>query len=419
MRLTIPLGSGTALANVRYRWIVGGVEGPQLSAGISQPDVNFAFFEFNVTPPDGAEEIIAYDVTDLSNWNVGQYILQKLNANVQAVTPSGSPVAVTGVVLTAASVTFRSVYESIVRRLGYNPRGDQVKEDLARNILSKINRRVKYVWGLWDWPQINAVEWRAFRTIWTSTRAFSIDDEIYYFGDGVTPTAATEEPPEAGANAGYYKATNNAPAGTLPTDTNFFEPLELTDRYIAYEQSYQNAIGEVLNIYPSNPRTTNNRTRIYRFSPSSKGISVAGSGEIVWLRYRIPPSQFTLDPFMTGRTVIGSKFYDPVTGECYTYTGEIVGPIPAHAGTLIPFPMFAAAYVEPAAYADCLSDTARPAATKLQDIQLAHEEALQFLQREIDNLAQQGQVLRYFGFRRRRSYYSVSVADSAVPIFDN
>ena len=79
MRLTIPLGYGTQLANVRYRWIVGGVEQAEQSVGVTQPDTNFAFFEFNITPPDGAEEILAYDVTDLTNWNVGQYLLQKIN----------------------------------------------------------------------------------------------------------------------------------------------------------------------------------------------------------------------------------------------------------------------------------------------------------------------------------------------------
>src|SRR5438270_11323250 len=89
MILTIPLQPGTALANVRYRWIVAGVEQGAQSSGISQPDASFPLFEFNVTPPSGADEIIAYDVTDLTNWNVGPYKIAALNLQVSQFVPAG------------------------------------------------------------------------------------------------------------------------------------------------------------------------------------------------------------------------------------------------------------------------------------------------------------------------------------------
>lgn len=86
MILTVPLQVGTTLSNVRYRWIVSGVEGSPLSAGITQPSATYPVFRFNVTPPAGAEELIAYDTTDTTNWNVGGYIEGLLG---QGFTPGG------------------------------------------------------------------------------------------------------------------------------------------------------------------------------------------------------------------------------------------------------------------------------------------------------------------------------------------
>lgn len=73
MILTIPLQVGTTLANVRYKWITSGVEGSALSAGVTQPSASYPVFRLSVTPPDGAEELIVYDSTDVGNWNVAGY----------------------------------------------------------------------------------------------------------------------------------------------------------------------------------------------------------------------------------------------------------------------------------------------------------------------------------------------------------
>jgi len=78
MIFTVPLQSGTVLANVGYQWIVDGVEGPTLTDGITQPSPDFAMFRIDCEPPSHAEEIIVFDVTDDSNWNPGQYLINKL-----------------------------------------------------------------------------------------------------------------------------------------------------------------------------------------------------------------------------------------------------------------------------------------------------------------------------------------------------
>lgn len=418
MRLTIPLYSGTLLANVRYRWIVSGVEQSEQSSGITQPDANFPLFEFNVTPPSGADEIIAYDATNLANWNVGQYQIAVINANIAAFSTGGGVTAV-GASIRAPSTTFRKVYEAVCRRMGYNPKGDQIKEDVAQNILEHINDRLRLAWSLWDWPQLKVVEWRAFRTVWTTSSVFKNGDELYYFGDGVVPTPRTVDPPDVGDNNGYYTCIADAPAGTLPTNATYFSPLDLTDRFIAYQQTSENPIGDLLDVYLTNPRErARRRTKIFVSYPSSKGIDVRCSQDVVWIRYGVPCPQFTLRPFIVGNMAIGTPFYDPQSGNCFSYTGELLGPSgTTHGGTLISFPLFLAGYVKPAAYADCILETASEAKTRVALAQQAMIEADEYLIREVDALAAQGQRLYYPAFPQRRYHYGrrIEIAAGAIP----
>lgn len=73
MIFTVPLQPGTTLANVVYLWIANGVASAATSSGITQPTTSFAVFRIDSAPPTGAEEMILYDTTDNSNWNVAGY----------------------------------------------------------------------------------------------------------------------------------------------------------------------------------------------------------------------------------------------------------------------------------------------------------------------------------------------------------
>jgi len=73
MIFTVPLQPGTTLANVVYLWISNGVAGTATSSGVSQPSATFAVFRIDSTPPPGAEQMIVYDSTNTSNWNVAGY----------------------------------------------------------------------------------------------------------------------------------------------------------------------------------------------------------------------------------------------------------------------------------------------------------------------------------------------------------
>jgi len=73
MIFTVPLQPGTTLANVVYLWIANGAAGSATSAGVTQPSASFAVFRIDSVPPTNAEEMIVYDSTDLTNWNVAGY----------------------------------------------------------------------------------------------------------------------------------------------------------------------------------------------------------------------------------------------------------------------------------------------------------------------------------------------------------
>src|SRR6266496_1634153 len=74
MIFNVALAPGTTLASVVYRWIAAGViDGSATGTGITQPWASEPVFRVVTTPPVGAEEIIIYDSTDLTNWTLGGY----------------------------------------------------------------------------------------------------------------------------------------------------------------------------------------------------------------------------------------------------------------------------------------------------------------------------------------------------------
>lgn len=313
-----------------------------------------------------------------------------------------------------------------MRRLGYDPLGDAVKQDVAQNVLQHINDRVRFVWPIWDWPELNALEWRSFGIVWTSSLTISANQIVYYFGDGVvaaTQPDRTIDWPTPGVHAGYYKCILNAPQGTLPTNVTYFVALSgttaLTDRYIPYAQLNENVIGDFLDAYPQNPREVRS-CRIIKTQPGSKGIDVLTGLDLVWIRYRIPVSQFTLTPYLgSNYTPIGATYYDEISGDCYisqTATFNAVqGPIAQD--PKVPFPFFFKGYVIPAAYADTVMETTMEAKIRLMVAQAAQNEAVEYLQREIDNLAAQGQKLFYNAFpSRRRHHVRPDISAGAIPV---
>jgi hypothetical protein len=240
--------------------------------------------------------------------------------------------------------------------------------------------------------------------VWTDTLQFyqlnyaGVADELYYQLDGL-----------------YYRvredAPGNPPPGTLPTNTDYFETFDLTDRYIALDQVNQTPIGEVIEIFKTDPRLTtlHDADRVL-FAPSEHEVQVIGcANATVFVQFRIAPSEFTGVPFLTGKNYsLGTAVYNPSDGECYRAlqdnpTGD---PIAQPSQWLkVPFPQIFAQYVTLSAYAAGLgeSDPIEKDANALTHrralMQNAAQAAEEALQQEVDRLRAQGQFYRYKRWR--------------------
>src|SRR4029077_3625489 len=185
------------------------------------------------------------------------------------------------------TVTFKSVFEGILRRHGMDPRGDAVASDAGLAITEHVNARVKRAWFAWEWPEWTITEERAFRQIWNNSRLFyqvgadGKPDEVFYI-----PNVATHSL----VDAAYYRvkatAPGSPPLGTLPTNTTYWETMDTVDTYIAFDQVCRRRIGEVLEVYADNPAVMKPPRELHH-RPTENGIQIyeAGGLATVFVRY--------------------------------------------------------------------------------------------------------------------------------------
>lgn len=397
MIISIPLQPGTLLANVRYKFIIGTTESTEETTGISQPNINFAVFLFDVTLPDGTTELIAYDATDLSNWNVGG--LTAFTAAGSDTSPSFVAPIPSYAISALRRTPFKAVVDQVVRLHGLNPRGD-IPEDIVFAITEHVNARVEQACLAWDWPEWSMTEQRAFRTPWNADAQFyrananGIPDEIFYI-----------------PNTTYYKvladAVSNPPIGTLPTDTDYFAVLDPVDSYLEYDQPCKRSIGTVLSIYGTDPRSAACcNGSLLRYKPSEKGVDVCGHGPMVYVHYQMPIPVYTMMPYVAGKVYErGEVVLDPASGECFVAVG-ITNDAPRTLPALwrhVPFLRKWLQFVKWGAYADGLTEidagNSIDANVRAEKSQKAEEKAMIALQQQVDSFAMQGQKLQW-NFRR-------------------
>ena len=410
MILTVPLQAGTTLANVRYRWIVNGVEGSELSSGITQPITDFAEFRFDVSPPSGAEELIAYDATDSTNWNPAGY-LRIISS--QPVTPFSGGTGQVGF----RTVTFQSVYEAVLRRLGLDPLGDAVTQDTARSITEHVTERCRTAWRMWDWPELTRTDERAYRQVWNSSTQYwrigedGVPDEVYYI-----------------PNTTYYKVLSTAsidpPVGTLPTNATYFIALDPVTHYVARDQVNRRPMGAVLNVYAANPSLNGCcSTGCLKFRPSEKGITICGGpATTVFVQYLLTEPVFTFVPFIQFKTYMpGDRVFYPTDGNCYrciVITNNTLPTDTAH-WILEPVPATFAPYLKAGVYADCRKEypTMGDPQSAALAVAEAKDEAAEFIAVEIDELLEQGQKHHWMVNRGRwRNFYGNYVNNTWFPV---
>jgi hypothetical protein len=317
------------------------------------------------------------------------------------------------------TIVFKKVVDRIFRRCGLDPTDSDVNGATFRSLVEHINDRLYSAWFSWEWRFIEFLEQRAWRQVWNVSFSYDNGTEVFFPTDGTTPD-------------GYYQAIQNVPGSTAITNTAYWKNIDpLQDIYLEYAQPFENVIGQVVELYDTDPRT-NHHARLLDFQPSTKGIDVSyrncpGIPKQVWVKYKPPPPEFTAVPYVVKTYSIGDKVFQPSDGQCYLKAFPPIStppgptpptpPPPSIEWQLIEFPERFSRFVTAGAYADLIRDMEKGVSDpspKLVLAQAAENEAMNFLLREIDIELAQGQKM-YFSIKTpRRRRHDIRVTSTAI-----
>lgn len=311
--------------------------------------------------------------------------------------------------LTMKTVVFKKVVDRIFRRAGLDPSDSDLVSSMFKACVEHINDRIYSAWFSWEWRFIELLEKRAWRQIWVISNTYTNGTEVFYrHSDDVT------DPLNA-----YYQAILDVPASTAITNTTYWMLITpLQDIYLEFQQPGENEIGQVVEIYTSDPRL-NRRPRILTFHPSTRGIDIfyrhsPPIPQEVWVRFKIPPPVFVALPYVSRIYQIGESVFQPSDGNCYLkiVADSVISPPPSSPPPpggeweVINFPERFSRYVSAGAYADVIRDMEKgvtdPSA-KLALAQAAEQEAINILLREIDIELAQGQPM-YMSIKAPREH---------------
>jgi len=200
----------------------------------------------------------------------------------------------------------------------------ELSNDDSELLMVYIDQRLKQIWEYYDWPDIKRIEKRYFRPLYAAaTNYTTAGTEVYYpsekkyyqslkttQGNAPTSTAHWAESKQSysadswvtgtsyvvgdtvlyGVDGLYYTAhTAHTASATLTPDAtggnDKWGVLTELDKYVAWEQSGENNIGDVLEVWDYNPRT-NNKAAPQSFYQSENGIQVLNGPNIVYVEYR-------------------------------------------------------------------------------------------------------------------------------------
>lgn len=297
------------------------------------------------------------------------------------------------------TVSFKSVYDAILQRLGLDPTADAITHDTARSIAKHITKRAADVWTMWDWPELTVTQERGFRAPWYFSVQYHALDEVYYV-----------------ANKKYYKVKGTAtpPLGTVPTDTVYWDPLEAPSTYVARDQLGQPPVGKVIGVYKSDPSLNGSAPHdiCLKFRPTEAGIYLCYAPlPSVFICHTIPAPTYTLMPWIVGKVYIPGIYvywpgleppYPPDApgfGECFVnlLATSQFNPTAPNYWRKQPVPDFMAAYLEAGAAADCLKESWASGEDQVRMVRAAawEAEAKGLIEGVIDDLLAQGQKHYY------------------------
>lgn len=244
------------------------------------------------------------------------------------------------------SVKFSSVLAGVMSLGGMGAAAADA--DARAQALEFINARLAEAWEHEFWAELCPAELRAYRPEWAAGDTYAAGTELLYtWSDG---------------RQLYYSANSapNTPAAGQSPESHPAKWTELAQfrRAIALDQPGKTPIGEVFALYDRDPVMDPKHARTVRFQLTDQGVvPICWNAPTVWVRFRLRPPVFTLDPWDASRTYYaGDTVYDEESGECYrclqTTTGDGVGAL-IYWGKLL-FPYVLQAFVKRAAYADML-----------------------------------------------------------------
>jgi hypothetical protein len=215
------------------------------------------------------------------------------------------------------SVTLKEVVEEALGLLGI-PAEDASTQDWAM-LVAHVNRRLRKAWESFAWPELCRQEERYWRDAYSGAVTYVAGDEVRETVNGEIE---------------YFRRMADAAPGSEPvSDTDVWEPVGADfERYVAWEQAGQTAMGEVLDVWVRNPRTLAT-ARPVDWESSSRGIEVppyVTAGVSVWVKYRLRPVRMTAEVYQSSVALAaGVKRYLPETGRVYeTLTSVAAGEDP-------------------------------------------------------------------------------------------
>jgi len=241
-----------------------------------------------------------------------------------------------------------------------------------------VNTRLKEMWEAWNWPDLMLSEERKFRADWSGATTYAAGAEVYYLPAKKyyqsLRAANTNNAPATGtplvensawwaecatsysgqeydsaasyavgakvlypATGRYYQAHTASAGGFVPTNTARWGILTPFNRYIAFEQTGQTKLGDVLEVYDRDPEIFEGALPL-TWREGNLGIHVFDPVPTCWPRWR----KFL--PFLKGTAfsatvayAVGDQVYYQVTSasgivtadfyECITATN--VGDLPS------------------------------------------------------------------------------------------
>lgn len=220
-------------------------------------------------------------------------------------------------------------YDSILR--GSVELAGQTFPPLAQDGLTWrgwIEKELQTAWEAELWPDLMRTEQRYLRGLYDAVVTYAAGAEIYYpterkyytairVSTGNAPTSlayfsesklgysASDYSAAAAYVAGsqvYYPVTDlfyqahTAGTNHVPTNASFWGPLVPFVPVLAYEQTGQNVLGDVVGVWNKNPRVFTSAARIpYRLT--DVGVSLWGIVSSLWVEYRIRPRKFFGDVY--------------------------------------------------------------------------------------------------------------------------